>query len=207
MGHGRPEHDVKRIPWQVSSRLVHVSVQSLAAGASHSWGHGHGANGENELTGLAVDAPTSRRKSRPTLFSTGAMLERVGLGSKQDACRVFLHRRGWRREFCRCVLHAKHTFMDPPSSSPEVHKKRRSSRERGVSRCPDLAGKGKCDSEMHRLCGIMLKMAPRVLSVNGKSYNGWRRDFCPCLAEDGFLSEVGVLMRTAPSVPFTTQTH
>ena len=56
----RPEHEVKKLPWQVSSRLVHVSGQSLAAGSSPSWGHGQGANGDNEWTGLAVDAQTSR---------------------------------------------------------------------------------------------------------------------------------------------------
>ena len=59
-GCDRPEHEVKKLPWQVSSRLVHVSGQSLAAGSSPSRGHGQGASGENELTGLAVDAQTSR---------------------------------------------------------------------------------------------------------------------------------------------------
>ena len=46
--------------------------------ASPSWWHGHGASGANELTdGLAVEAPTSRKKSELTLFfSTGAILGR-----------------------------------------------------------------------------------------------------------------------------------
>ena len=59
---------------------------------------------------------------------------------------------------------------------------------------------------MHRVCDVMLRMAQRVLSANGKSCGGWRREFCLCLAEDGFLS--GGL--DEPSVPFevdTTQTH
>ena len=37
---------------------------------------------------------------------------------------------------------------------------------------------------MHRLFDVMLRMAHRVLSENGKSCGGWRRVFSPCLAEE-----------------------
>ena len=50
--YGRPKHDVERVP-RVSSRLIRVLVQSLAASASLSWRHGCA-----QLTGLAVDART-----------------------------------------------------------------------------------------------------------------------------------------------------
>ena len=50
--------------------------------------------------------------------------------------------------------------MDPPSSSPEGQFQRGPSRERGESRCPDLASK--VSPSMHSLCVVMLKMAPRI---------------------------------------------
>ena len=36
---------------------------------------------------------------------------------------------------------------------------------------------------------------------------GWRRKFCPCLAEEGLLSEAEFLMRTEPNVPFEVTQH
>ena len=60
-------------------------------------------------------------------------------------------------------------------------KKRGPSTESGDSRsCQEC----KCDSEMHRLCDVMLRMAQRVLSEHWKSCGGWHRDVCPCLAEE-----------------------